>query len=215
MGERVITYIDGFNLYFGLREKGWKQFYWLDLPLLAQNLLREGQQLETTKYFTARISGPHSKQKRQTAFIEALEARGGLSIIYGQYRSEPRECGRCGAVSHHPNEKMTDVNIAVNLLEDAFHDRFDTALLISGDSDQTPPIRAVRRLFPQKRVVVCFPPARFSGELKTAANASFHIGRGTLSKSLLPPQVTKSNGFVLECPEAWQEPLTSTSRATS
>ena len=27
--ERVIAYIDGFNLYFGLKAKGWRQFYWL------------------------------------------------------------------------------------------------------------------------------------------------------------------------------------------
>jgi hypothetical protein len=25
--KRVIAYIDGFNLCFGLREKGWKRFY--------------------------------------------------------------------------------------------------------------------------------------------------------------------------------------------
>lgn len=205
MSERVIAYIDGYNLYFGIREKGWKQLYWLDLPKLIQNLLRDNQQLVDTKYFTARISGPAGKQKRQTAFIEALEARGELKIIYGQYRSEPRECRNCNTVTHHPNEKMTDVNIAVELLEDAFHNRFDTAFLISGDSDQTPPIRAIRRLFPEKRVVACFPPARFSEELKNAANASIHLGRALLAKSLLPPQVAKSDGFILECPEPWRE----------
>lgn len=212
MRQRVITYIDGYNLYFGLREKGWKQFYWLDLPKLAQNLLRGDQQVVATKYFTARISGSSGKRKRQTAFIEALEARGNIDILYGQYRSEPRECKKCGNVEYVPNEKMTDVNIAVELLADAFQDKFDTALLISGDSDQTPPIRAIRRLFPEKRIVVCFPPARFSEELKSVANACLHIGHGTLSKSLLPPKVTKSDGFVLECPESWQDTLVQISK---
>ena len=27
----VICDIDGFNLYHGLRSKGWKKYYWLDL----------------------------------------------------------------------------------------------------------------------------------------------------------------------------------------
>ena len=28
---RVVTYIDGFNLYFGLRSQGWERFLWLDV----------------------------------------------------------------------------------------------------------------------------------------------------------------------------------------
>jgi hypothetical protein len=71
--ERVIAYVDGFNLYFGLRSKGWKRYYWLNVQALAQNLLKRGQALVVTKYFTARIAGPPDKQERQSAYIEALE----------------------------------------------------------------------------------------------------------------------------------------------
>src|ERR1039457_3467198 len=39
---------------------------------------------------------------------------------------------------------------------------FDSAVLISADSDLVPAISAVRRLFPAKRIVVAFPPERFS-----------------------------------------------------
>ena len=42
---------------------------------------------------------------------------------------------------------MTDVNIAVELLQDAFQDAFDTAILISADSDLIAPIAAVKRSF--------------------------------------------------------------------
>jgi hypothetical protein len=38
MSERVITYIDGFNFYFGLKSAGWKRYYWLNLQVMAQNL---------------------------------------------------------------------------------------------------------------------------------------------------------------------------------
>lgn len=47
--NRVIAFIDGFNLYFGLRSKGWKYFYWLNLQRMAQNMLQAGQSLEFTK----------------------------------------------------------------------------------------------------------------------------------------------------------------------
>ena len=35
--ERVIAYIDGYNLYYGLRDKRWKWFYWLDIQAMAQH----------------------------------------------------------------------------------------------------------------------------------------------------------------------------------
>ena len=36
--RRVAVYVDGFNLYYGLKSKGWRRFYWLDIRalLLAQ-----------------------------------------------------------------------------------------------------------------------------------------------------------------------------------
>lgn len=37
--ERVIVYIDGFNLYFGMREAGFDQCRWLNVLKLAENLL--------------------------------------------------------------------------------------------------------------------------------------------------------------------------------
>ena len=41
--EKVIVYIDGFNLYFGLKEKKWKKFYWLNLKKLAKSLVKKEQ----------------------------------------------------------------------------------------------------------------------------------------------------------------------------
>jgi hypothetical protein len=52
--KRVIAYVDGFNLYFGLRAKGWKRFYWLNIQKVGQHLLRPEQTLAATKYFTAK-----------------------------------------------------------------------------------------------------------------------------------------------------------------
>jgi hypothetical protein len=38
--ERVIVYIDGFNLYFGMREAGFDNCRWLDVATLAKSLLQ-------------------------------------------------------------------------------------------------------------------------------------------------------------------------------
>jgi len=156
-----------------------------------------------TKYFTSRISGPLEKVDQQSAFIQALETLDNLQVFYGKYLAIPRKCRRCGFTDSVQNEKMTDVNIAVEMMSDVFENRFDTALLVSGDSDLAAPIQSVRRFFPEKRVVVAFPPQTFSVELTKHAHAYFTIGRANIAKSLFPMEVRKADGFVLRCPDRW------------
>ncbi|MCL5266366.1 MAG: NYN domain-containing protein [Chloroflexi bacterium] len=202
--ERVIAYVDGFNLYFGLKSKGWKRYYWLNVKELASRLLRPNQMLVGTKYFTARINGPQGKRKRQSTFIEALQTLSELEIMEGKYQLNRRLCRSCGFQDSVPSEKMTDVNIAVKLLEDAVLDSFDTALLISADADLTPAVNSLVKLFPAKRVVIAFPPDRYSAELAKSASAFFHIGRAPIAKSQSPLTVAKADGFMLFCPVEWR-----------
>lgn len=202
---RVIAYVDGFNLYFGLKSKGWKRYYWLNIKSMAQRLLRRGQRLILTKYFTSRVSNNPEKQRRHNTFIDTVCTLPDLEIFYGKYQMNPRTCNSCGVRDLFPNEKMTDVNIAVELLADAFTDSFDTALLISADSDLVAPVRKVRRLFPKKKVVVCFPPGRYSDDLKTAAGISMHIGRRIIAESQFPNEIIRaSDGFILRRPGRWR-----------
>jgi uncharacterized LabA/DUF88 family protein len=202
--DRVITYIDGFNLYFGLKSSNWQRYYWLNLQLLSKNLIKSNQKLIYTKYFTSRVANPLDKRIRQNTYLEALGTLPDFSITYGKYQHNPHTCPKCNYVEIIPSEKMTDVNIAVELLGDAYEDKFDTALLISADSDLTTPIEKVRQLFSKKRVISIFPPNRASKELEKVATACFHLGRGVISSSLFPPEVTKPDGYILKCPTKWK-----------
>ncbi|MCW2120450.1 NYN domain-containing protein [Flavobacterium sp. 7A] len=62
--ERVIVYIDGFNLYFGMLEAGFDYCKWLDVIQLSKNLLQPNQELVEVKYFTSRVSNNPEKQKK-------------------------------------------------------------------------------------------------------------------------------------------------------
>lgn len=106
MLDRVIAYVDGFNLYFGLKEKGWKRQYWLDVAELAENLLKPRQQLVGLNYFTARISGTRAKRDRQTAYLEALKEMGKCHMHFGVYRERSRECKRCKLVDRYTSPAM-------------------------------------------------------------------------------------------------------------
>lgn len=205
--NRVIAYVDGFNLYFGLRSKGWKRYFWLDLTTLMGRLCKPDQQLMLTRYFTARIrsSGRNSSDvSRQTTYLDALATLPDLRIHEGKYLIKDARCRSCGASWKTYEEKMSDVNLAVALLTDAFDDRFDTALVVSGDSDLKTPVEAVRARFPEKRVVVVFPPERRSFELQRAAHAWFTVGEGHLRASQLPDTVTSTTGVPLHRPASWR-----------
>src|SRR5258708_31862839 len=56
---------------------------------------------------------------------------------------------------------------------DALADRYDTAILITGDSDIIPALDAVKKLKPEKRLVVAFPPNR--DRKSTRLNSSHQI----------------------------------------
>ncbi len=199
---RVIAYIDGFNLYFGLKSKNLKKYYWLDMHKLCKSLLEKEQQLVEVKYFTARISAPPDKVARQNAFLEAQSILGKTTTIFGKYLNKTIKCKTCGAIIPRPEEKMTDTNMAVQMLLDAHHDRFDTALLISGDTDHVPAIEAIQATWPDKRVTVALPPSRSNLHLKKIARC-IHIYKSHLRKSQMPKQITRPDGYVLSCPQAW------------
>lgn len=200
--ERVIAYVDGFNLYFGMREAGFDKCRWLNIKLLVEKLLKPHQELKGVKYFTSRVSNNPDKQKRQSTYIDALESTG-AKIIYGNYQDGSQECKRCGHIWRSAKEKMTDVNIATAIIVDAFKDEYDMAMLISGDSDLTPPIREVHSLFKDKRVFIAFPPKRHNSSMALVAKGSEIIGRKKLTDAQFDAEVTSKTGYILKIPKEW------------
>lgn len=213
---RVITYIDGYNLYFGMQAEAiargsksepnaaYYRLMWLDIQALAASLLLPSQELAGVKYFTSPISSNKGKQDRQNKYLDALRTRPLVEIIFGRFQPDRKECDRCGHPAYHPQEKKTDVNIAVNLICDALGDRFDTALLITGDSDLVPAIEAVKHLTPQKRIVIAFPPRRRSDELASVSGGTpIRIWDSHLRKSRLLDVISREGLPDIVCPHKY------------
>lgn len=53
MPKRTIIYIDGFNLYFGLLEQGWKKYLWLNLVDFSKSIIPNANKFIKVKYFTS------------------------------------------------------------------------------------------------------------------------------------------------------------------
>lgn len=213
--ERTIVYIDGFNLYHGLKAAKLKTSRWLDLDGMCRSILLPHQDLQFVRYFTAMIKGAPDSAARQAKYLNALRGRGGVEIELGFYQtSKPKmTCRSCGGEMNHcptcstrykrSEEKQSDVNLALWMLRDALHDRYDTALLVSGDSDLVPAITTVKQEFPAKNIFAAFPPDRWGKEIANEADGAFRIDRSDVRSNRLPETVTSLGGFDLVAPDGW------------
>lgn len=206
--NRCIIYVDGFNLYHGAL-KG-TVHKWLDLQHLFE-LVRPVDEIIAIRYFTALIAGPTASQQRR--YLEALATRPLVQVRLGRFKMKEVKCG-VRACTHdqsrlfqRPEEKHTDVNIALAMLDDAYQNSCDKMVLVSGDSDLVPAVHMVRDRFPRLHVTV-YVPARnhvrgAAVELRNAANASRILPNDLIRKAQLPPQVSDASGRIIEKPAAW------------
>jgi uncharacterized LabA/DUF88 family protein len=106
-----------------------------------------------------------------------------------------------------PEEKRTDVNIAVQMVTDAFHDACDKFILVSGDSDLVPGVNRVKTLFPHKEVVVYVPtrdPMRGAAvELRASADKDRNLPLDLIAKSQFPANIPDGSGGLITKPAGW------------
>lgn len=191
--ERVIVYIDAFNLRISIEEAGLNQYKWVNIEKLVYSLLQPHQTLVEIKYFTSIITCNHKQKKRQLKYLNSLN-ESNIHIVYGNYKWESVPCSKCNSNFHFIKEKMTDVNIATSIIVDAFKGEFDTAILISGDTDLIPPINEVHRLFNHKRVLIAFPPNRQNALMAFASKGSVTIGKKKIINSRFQADIFKKTG---------------------
>jgi uncharacterized LabA/DUF88 family protein len=201
--ERVAAYIDGFNLYFGIREHG-RRYLWLDLEGLLQSLLKPHQQLVAVRYFTARVRNDAPAEQRQQVYLNALAAHCSLlEVRQGRFQEKSKTCHSCGYSYKDYEEKESDVSLAVSLVEDGVRGLFDTALIISADGDMAPGICALRRLKPDARILAAFPPNRRSQRMAELCDVTIPIGLAKVRQAQLPETVMAGQHPITR-PDHWK-----------
>ena len=207
---RTIAYIDGFNLYYGsVKDTPHK---WLDLYALFRNTLPAECTLLQVKYFTARVSAlPHDPDapRRQDVYLRALRAHLGqaIEIIEGHFSvkhvmaplsANPRVFHRIIKTE----EKGSDVNLAVELVHDAWKDAFDCAAVVSNDADLTRALKITKQ-DRKKKVFLYTPGAPVRTplpSLKRWANKTFPITSAVVAAAQLPAVIP---GTTLAKPATW------------
>lgn len=101
-------------------------------------------------------------------------------------------------------EKETDVNIAIHILKDAFQNEYDTAYIVSADSDISPAVQMCRKFFPKKQYQFIFPYESFSITNKEVANGIKQIRKKRMEENLLP-EICIVDGKNIVCPYEYKK----------
>lgn len=143
-------YVDGFNLYYGaLRNTPYR---WLDIAQLCRIMLPRDT-IQQIKYFTALVNPrPTNPDQltRQQIYLRALQTIPNLEIIYGHFLTHeimmplaPPQNGYAKVIK--TEEKGSDVNLALHLLNDGYKDEYEVAVIVSNDSDLLAPIQMAQQ----------------------------------------------------------------------
>lgn len=202
--NRACVFIDGFNLYHALNDEiSYHKYKWLNLEKFAKCFIDPGDKIVDIFYFTSYVTWDPGKFVRHQTYVRALQLVG-VKPIFGSFRMKDTTCRVCKKSYQIPEEKQTDVNIAIKLFQTAAIDAWDTAVIISGDSDLIPAIKAVKETFPAKRVVIAIPIGRRAEELKQAADFHKKVKQKHLQSCQFDDTITIDKNIVLKRPDSWR-----------
>lgn len=210
MGKRSIVYIDGFNLYYGALKN--TQNKWLNLEYYFKRL-RQDDEIQKIWYFTALIKG--SRRVNQDAYLAALSNCCPLvEVKYGLFKEKELFCRVSCSHTYKRylvyEEKGTDVNIALQMLDDTNQKLCERVVLVSGDSDLVPALQLVKKRSPEIEISVYVPSRDFKSqrgaakEIRDAADKDFTLFSSAplLSKSQFPDEIDTPKGKIIK-PSDW------------
>ncbi len=147
---RVALFFDGKNFYSGWREaaKGRR----IDFARLAEWLVQKahGTSLWGAYYYTGvddtLQQGQTDPQQKLAGFLDMLETQPGFFVHTFKRKVGSITCAECGAENRYVLEKEVDTSMVANMVQMAAQNSYDTMVLMSGDADYAPAIKAVRQL---------------------------------------------------------------------
>jgi uncharacterized LabA/DUF88 family protein len=211
--QRTTFLVDGFNLYHSVKEASrdltGASTKWLDLRrFLSSYLPALGNNAQITEvyYFTALGLHMDARKPGSTArhkqYMDCLTSTG-VRIELGRFKRKTVWCNKCKTDTEHYEEKETDVAISAKLLELFHADACDVAVLVTGDTDLAPAIRAAQRMFPTKLVCVVFPYRRKNKELAQLVTTSIRIKKERYAQNQFPNPVVLPSGRQVSKPRSW------------
>lgn len=213
--KRVACFVDGFNLYHAIDElrdsknRPLNYLKWINIRNLATRLIPSStEEITEVFYFSARATWLPDAVARHDLYLAALESVG-VTLCLGNFKRKTRSCKNCGAKWDAHEEKESDVNLALFLLNESWKNNFDKAIIMTADTDLVPVIKMVRSQFPEKIIVSAIPEKRFGNalDLRNNCHISQRIKLHHLESSLLPERLTSTSGDEILRPQKYLPPV--------
>lgn len=208
MPVRAGFYIDGFNFYHAVNDLGQPHLKWMSYARLAEALLNRDESVAIVRFFSALATHRPASMARHVELNAALRAEG-VDIVLGQFKGRNTRCKACGAQWKHPEEKESDVNVALHLLDDCYRGLIDVAYIVSTDSDIAPAARMVRQRLPHIQLVTVSTPGRsHSKEMLSVCQRKARATQALVEACLLPEKMFDSDGdLVATRPAEYSPPV--------
>ena len=132
--KRVMIFIDGSNFYHALKAKIGSAH--VDFAHLVTKLVGPDRELARVYYYNAPVNAQEvpEQHRRQQAFFGALKR-----IPYFEVK-----LGRLVRRASGMQEKGVDVRLATDMVAMGLRDRYDVAVLVSGDGDFADAVQVVK-----------------------------------------------------------------------
>ena len=214
MSTSVRFVVDGFNVYHAIKEttrRAGPDCRWLDLRSLCGSTLQlidPSARTEQVHYFSALAHHLERKRPgtvaRHQRYLDALSVTG-ITIHLGTFKPKDIEyrSDTCHVRLRRHEEKETDVAIASIIVRTAAQHECDALVLVSGDTDLVPALRAARALRPDVMLVSLFPPYRSNRAFDACVDARFKISPRQLAAHQLPRVVVTTDGRGIDRPPEW------------
>lgn len=175
--KRVSIFIDGNNFYHNL-----KKIYGTSRNLIEfnfeklANFLTNKRKIIKIFYYNAPLDRTKDleKYKSQQRFFEKIKKIPKFKLIL--CRLVKRKLKKTGEFYY--TIKEDDIHMAVDMVEGASDNDFDVAILVSGDGDFVPAVKAVQRR--KKTVENIYFKQGYSGNLKQNSDKSFMLRKELL-----------------------------------
>lgn len=160
--KKITILVDGYNLYHAIDSLNKPHLKWINPKQICRFFIQSKiEKINKVKFFTA---FPKHKsletQQRYQAFIGALK-HFDIEVIEGKFKKKivkyKDENGKFFTKISH-EEKESDVNLALAILEDSFENISDKILVITNDSDISPAIRMARKKNANLKINIVTPP---------------------------------------------------------
>lgn len=185
--KRVIVFIDGSNLYHGIYRC--YKYNYIDIVKLSEKLCNINRSLCQIRYYFSYFINEINPDLYidQQKFLEKLKIKPLVKLIAGgKYIEKPivlKKEHREKIKNVIPQselytyvEKGLDIHLAKDILLMAVENKYDAAILVSGDGDFVPIIEEVKKLKKKVQVAAFNNDFRKCYDLKNAASSFIDLG---------------------------------------